>query len=685
MGLCSKSKIEIFNYFEFILNKSSLSLIKINLKEEIDENKKNNYIFISSLIDYYQSLQNISNINKKYSYIKLSLKTKNISAFHTLKKEKELFICWIQLLYNNKNNKNTFFDNDKISKNYIKTEIMKNLKNNRLLNIFIDNFNYYYDIPDNKPLIKLILSGMPDFLRPLIWLIILEKKNKTIEKKSFNEYLKQNYNNHYSNQISKDINRTFISYNEDSISLLDEIDEEKINKLKNLLIAISNYNSEIGYTQGMNNIIGFLLKVTKFNEEKTFNLAILILNEIKGYFTKDFPLLKNNLIKFNNEFIKRNPKLYKHFKNNEILDELWISKWMQTLFTISLPYEELCRIWDSLIIFGFDFVIYLSLAIISYAEDELLQLNDLLDIINHLTEIMNPNQIIKRLINYYHNYTEYIIPIDKIISKAQKIKKEIYSEESISNSLNGNNQFINLFNNKDLNINNNKNYSSNPIYRNYLSNSNIITKTNDIKSVKSYCSEINISKNNDNSSYNNNLEKKNINEKLIEVNKQKNNKIKNIDLSGYKNKNIQNIKTNKYSKIECNLINNKNTVYQNYIKNLKINQKCKIKNDKAHKNMKIIIFKNNNNHLIKPLNNDNIIKNRRININKSPSSSPSQYNYPIQKYHVSLDNLNKRKKDIRKGSMNSYIFKDNNYIMNIKRNGSFKISYPVIFYNRYLN
>ena len=288
-----------------------------------------------------------------------------------------------------------------------------------------------------------------------------------------------------------------------------------------MLIAISNYNSEIGYTQGMNNIIGFLLKVTKFNEEKTFNLAILILNEIKGYFTKDFPLLKNNLIKFNNEFIKRNPKLYKHFKNNEILDELWISKWMQSLFTISLPYEELCRIWDSLIIFGFDFVIYLSLAIISYAEDELLQLNDLLDIINHLTEIMNPNQIIKRLINYYHNYTEYIIPIDKIISKAQKIKKEIYSEESISNSLNGNNQFINLFNNKDLNINNNKNYSSNPIYRNYLSNSNIITKTNDIKSVKSYCSEINISKKNDNSSYNNNLEKKNINEKLIEVNKQK--------------------------------------------------------------------------------------------------------------------------------------------------------------------
>ena len=434
----SSNHTETFNNFEIILNKTTLSLIHVDIKQTKSEEERDNFIFITSIINYYQSLKN--NKNNIYCYYTISYKTKNISSFISIKKAKDIFLNWSKLLYKTKRNNNDYvLDNKEVENNQIKKDIFIYIKQNKLLNIFIENFNKYYNNVDNKSFVKLILSGLPDFLRPFIWKIILEKKNKNYKKTSIKQYLIENKNNQNVKQIYKDINRTFIIKNEDNNSTIEKIDDEKINKLKNVLIAISNYDSEIGYTQGMNNIIGFLLKVTKFNEEKTFDLALLIMDKIKGYFTKDFPLLKENLQKFNNLFRKRNNKLYNHFKKYEIIDELWIGKWIQTLFTINFQFYEACRIWDSLIVFGFDFIIYLSLSIIYFAEDYLLKLNDSSDIINYLIEMMNPNPNKKKNYNEEPNYKDYIIPIYTIISQAKKIKRDILLELSYYNVFNNNN------------------------------------------------------------------------------------------------------------------------------------------------------------------------------------------------------------------------------------------------------
>ena len=53
---------------------------------------------------------------------------------------------------------------------------------------------------------------------------------------------------------------------------------------------MSKYNN--GYCQGMNFIVGFLLKQTKFDEIKTYYILKSILPDIKGLFEVDFPLLK---------------------------------------------------------------------------------------------------------------------------------------------------------------------------------------------------------------------------------------------------------------------------------------------------------------------------------------------------------------------------------------------------------
>ena len=719
----SSNNYEIFDNLEAILNKSILSIINKNLEKNIEY--KNNYNFICSLVDYYQSLKNNLNINKKYSYYIISSKTKNISSFNNLKKTKQIFLNWIKLLYKTQNEGQYYIlDNKELEINQIKSKIIHNIKQNKLLNIFKENFNNYYNSINNRSFIKLILSGLPQFLRPIIWKIILEKKTKLKERPSLQQCLNLECNPKILKQIFKDINRTFVINNEDNFSTIEKSEDDKINKLKNILIAISNYNPDLGYTQGMNNIIGFILKITNFDEEKAFDLAILILEKIKGYYFKDFPLLKENLNKFNIDFNKRYNKLYKHCKKNEIPDELWISKWIQTLFTINFPFNEVCRIWDALIVFGFDFIIYISLAIVYFAEDELIKLDDSSDFLNYLNELMNPVPGVKKYYNEFSNYKDFVIPIYNIISKAKKIKREIIFDTCYFN------KFKNKFYNDEIKENNNYfnhfhlNNSSNT---ELMSNSSIdLAKQNEnrkIFSLKSYSSENIIYK-----SYNilsslnqpkiekkenNNCDNFHFDEKRrisdisnfsVDLLRQDNALRKNSDISDYSfNQQENNIKVRNISEINDyniyspnqNMALGKKNNFNNYLiknnnndinkiflnnnfkngnyyysgfnnVNLIKNKSNNFVNGRPRRNMKILIHKKVY-PLFNPPSNAQSSKNKRDYISKSPNFIRIGSKYNLNNISYNLDYTYAQ----------NQIFDKNKFFVNLQRRESYYNSLPV--------
>ena len=720
MGLWQSSTFdsELFNSFEMILNKSTLSYANSNIKNPMSKEEKNNYSFICEFIYYYQSLKNNFNINKKYSFFIISSKTKNISSFRSLKRAKEIFINWIKLLYKTPHNTNSIIEEHKLDINSIKIEIINNIKQSKLFDIFIENFNNYYNSVNNKLFIKLILSGLPNFLRPIIWKIILEKNSINKNRPSMKESLKQNINDENLKQICKDINRTFIIMNEDTAATIERVDDEKVNQLKNVLIAVSNYNSELGYTQGMNNIIGFILKVTKFDEEKAYDLSILIMEKIKGYFMQDFPLLKEQLNKFNELFKIKNNKLYNHFKNNQMPDELWIGKWLQTLFTINLPYNEVCQIWDSLIVFGFDFIIYISLAIVYFAQNELLKLDDSSDFAIFFKEMLNPNPGVKKYIENAPNYKEYIIPTYHIISRAKKIKMDLSFNDSSFNSFNNYTRANSICTNTDvkeknsqLNLNQSLN-SQNSILSRFNSQSSLSLTT---KSINSNLSEVksaseknllNVKNNNiknlskfyekkeaQSSQKIDNNNKPNITRKYSDSSDFSINFIKtdsdinfrrNSEVIDYKNKDIKNIVFNNHyfnkEKPNTNYFQNRNYAYTG-INRINLNEKKNISNfvnGRPRRNIKLLVHKKNNN-INNLIDNSKLSSSGRTFISKSPqnfNNIKASYNYNNQKYLVN---------NLSYGKLHNNIIPNNNFIVNPQRRGSYNFSLPVNFYFGYIN
>ena len=274
----------------------------------------------------------------------------------------------------------------------------------------------------NKPFNKLLDFGIPNYLRFFIWDIVLSEKYNNQKYFNFEQELKEYKfileKKKANPQIEKDINRTFMKEKEQT--------KNNIQILKNILYGINTYNAS-GYCQGMNFIVGYLLKLTNYDEVKTFYIFKSVLSDIKGYFEVGLPLLKKNNDAFNKIFKESYPKLFKHFQKYEIVNEFWIGKWFQTLFTLSLPFDELNMIWDVLLIRGFDFIIYICLALCGYIEKELLDLKDSAEIINYLDKVLNSqdNDLIQTKKQSFEDIDNYIIPLSDLLSEASELEKKI--------------------------------------------------------------------------------------------------------------------------------------------------------------------------------------------------------------------------------------------------------------------
>ena len=283
---------------------------------------------------------------------------------------------------------------------------------------------------------KLINYGFPPNLRIFIWDIIIAEKYNNHQPfnndKELTEYRLLLSKVKPNPQIEKDIHRTFIKEGEQT--------PNNIQILKNILNCVHNYNPS-GYCQGMNFIIGFLLKITNFNEIMTFYFFKHILNDIKGYFEVGLPLLHKNVNIFENYFSDCYKKIYKHFKKHEIINEFYISKWLQTLFTLSLPFEELAIIWDILLIRGFDFIIFICLALFDFIESDIIKLKESADIINYLEKFLKSEgeNLIPINIKFFEQIDDYIIPLNEILEKAQELEKKYRNKEYSNNKINNNN------------------------------------------------------------------------------------------------------------------------------------------------------------------------------------------------------------------------------------------------------
>ena len=515
-------------------NKNTINkTIKEFSKEELIEMNKNNY-----------NKNILNDIEHKINRIKKWVKMSKYSP-------KETQNINIPKDNDTKNNKLNKINNKFILSNYADIKIEKGL------------FLYYKNKPSK--FFRRIKKGPPDCFRWCAWCIINflpQERNNII----YENYTNMSLEKENKDRIIRDIERTF-SHQKKNKNELRKMEKS----LYKILKSFWNLDRDIGYCQGMNLIVGFILILSNFNERDSFFLLSSMFSNtfksrkkyeynIRGLFYEEFPLLNllnyifENLLEHNFSNLKR------HLDKLGITIDLWMSRWFHTLFIIVLPINWCKRVWDNIFSENIFFLVKFGICFTQMIQDDILKMEEEEQILNYFKKYE------KFSLCYDNEELNKKCDLNKIILKSQKINIDI--EFFLKNYEKINSSF-----NQKLNEINDIKYKFNTQFIKKETHSTILFSDDDI---------INTKKDLENSLKNNsiNIKKEEENEIdfgmiNVEINNQnKKNKIPIKLKSSNSNSNKNNIITNKQ--------NTSNSLHINEIKifnDIKINSN-EIKNEK---------------------------------------------------------------------------------------------------------
>lgn len=218
------------------------------------------------------------------------------------------------------------------------------------------------------------------------------------------------------NQINLDLNRTYPwhpFFNSEKYGVIGQ------NVLKKALRSYAMYNSEVGYTQSINFVMGFFLIVNDGRDEEAFWQFVAISNRNHSYgkvenfdggfgefYCDNFPLYRQFVYQFEWLFAEILPQLKSHFDQLGFYSDIYLQNWFMTLFNC-FPMDLCIRLWDHLLVEGLPYMFKFPLAIMQILEKDLLA-HDLEGVNDIIMSVRKP-------------YDGPLPSVEEVISKTNKI------------------------------------------------------------------------------------------------------------------------------------------------------------------------------------------------------------------------------------------------------------------------
>lgn len=228
----------------------------------------------------------------------------------------------------------------------------------------------------------LVLAGIPVAYRAKIWsecsgastMHAPEYYNDLLNLPATDDITKQNSADDPSilAQIEMDIHRTMTD------NVFFRAPGPGVQKLKDVLLAYSRRNADVGYCQGMNLIAASLLLIMP-TPEAAFWMLCAVIEQIlpAGYFAPPLLASRADSVVLRGYVKDVLPALSSHLEDLSIDLEALTFQWFLSLFTDCLSAEALFRIWD--VVFctcsteGSTFLFQVALALLKLNEKELLR------------------------------------------------------------------------------------------------------------------------------------------------------------------------------------------------------------------------------------------------------------------------------------------------------------------------
>ncbi|KAK2842296.1 hypothetical protein Q5P01_012496 [Channa striata] len=241
------------------------------------------------------------------------------------------------------------------------------------------------DLVRSPELKALMRCGVPHEHRSQVWRWCV-----SIHVKKFRDHLPPDYyetllnvarekSNPASKQIELDLLRTLPNnkhYSSPSAG--------GIQKLRNVLIAFSWRNPDIGYCQGLNRLAAIALLYLDQEDAFWSLIAIVEVFMPRDYYTKTLLGSQVDQRVFKDLMSEKLPRLHAHFEQYKVDFSLITFNWFLVVFVDSVVSDILFKIWDAFLYEGPKIIFRFALALFKYKEEEFLKLQDSTTIFKYL-------------------------------------------------------------------------------------------------------------------------------------------------------------------------------------------------------------------------------------------------------------------------------------------------------------
>ncbi|XP_077400059.1 TBC1 domain family member 14 isoform X2 [Vanacampus margaritifer] len=141
--------------------------------------------------------------------------------------------------------------------------------------------------------------------------------------------------------------------------------------LHSILGAYTCYRPDVGYVQGMSFIAAVL--ILNLDTADAFIAFANLLNKPcqMAFFRVDHSLMLTYFAAFEVFFEENLPKLFAHFKKNNLTPDIYLIDWIFTLYSKSLPLDLASRVWDVFCRDGEEFLFRTALGLLRLFQDVL--------------------------------------------------------------------------------------------------------------------------------------------------------------------------------------------------------------------------------------------------------------------------------------------------------------------------
>lgn len=263
--------------------------------------------------------------------------------------------------------------------------------------------------------------------------IISEKRNEyyRYKRKWWEDIDKQESDDFWKDQksrIEKDVHRT-----DRNISLFEESDTPHpdpnsryseigtnlhLEQLKDLLITYNEYNTNLGYVQGMSDLLSPLYVVFQ-DDAITFWAFCNFMERMERNFLRDQSGMRQQMLTLDQLVQLMLPELYRHLEKADSTNFFFFFRMLLVWFKREFEWDDVLRLWEVLWTdyLSSQFILFVALAILDKNKDVIMthlkQLDEVLKYMNELSMHMNLEDILTRAELLFRKFEKTIDMIDK--------------------------------------------------------------------------------------------------------------------------------------------------------------------------------------------------------------------------------------------------------------------------------